>query len=219
MKYFIYRQRKLKLIINGQFDESMKAEFYDHFHITTLGMEANENQDKAVKEIFNKFEEEIFQAEIGMFAKAMTSDDLKEFCHNIQSFDKKLASYNCPNQRNFKALYYYKTTELLEQTHFLQQTDSYASLKQLLLRTFPFQNIEVFLDAIYQDHTINEKGFGENKHFFQQRRIRIRRKRRKNVGLNYLIGWTLFLSIHRNSNGKYLTAAFRWLAESGLKTA
>lgn len=76
LKYFIYRQRKLKLIINGQFDESMKAEFYDHFHITTLGMEANENQDKAVKEIFNKFEEEIFQAEIGMFAKAMTSDDL-----------------------------------------------------------------------------------------------------------------------------------------------
>lgn len=108
LKYFIYRQRKLKLIINGQFDESMKADFYDDFHITTLGMEANENQDKAVKEIFNKFEEEIFQAEIGMFAKAMISDDLKEFCHNIQSFDKKLASYNCPNQRNFKALYYYR---------------------------------------------------------------------------------------------------------------
>ncbi len=94
LKYFIYRQRRLKLIINGQFDESMKAEFYDHFHITTLGMETNENRDKAVKEIFNKFEEEIFQAEIGMFAKAMTFDDLKEFCHNIQSFDKILASYN-----------------------------------------------------------------------------------------------------------------------------
>lgn len=31
LKYFIYRQRKLKLIINGKFDESMKAEFYDHF--------------------------------------------------------------------------------------------------------------------------------------------------------------------------------------------
>lgn len=120
LKYFIYRQRRLKLIINGQFDESMKAEFYDHFHITTLGMETNENRDKAVKEIFNKFEEEIFQAEIGMFAKAMTFDDLKEFCHNIQSFDKILASYNCSNERNFKALYYYKTTELLEQTHFLQ---------------------------------------------------------------------------------------------------
>lgn len=108
LKYFIYRQRRLKLIINGQFDESMKAEFYDHFHITTLGMETNENRDKAVKEIFNKFEEEIFQAEIGMFAKAMTFDDLKEFCHNIQSFDKILASYNCPNERNFKALYYYQ---------------------------------------------------------------------------------------------------------------
>lgn len=159
LKYFIYRQRRLKLIINGQFDESMKAEFYDHFHITTLGMETNENRDKAVKEIFNKFEEEIFQAEIGMFAKAMTFDDLKEFCHNIQSFDKILASYNCPNERNFKALYYYKTTELLEQTHFLQQTDSYASLKQLLLLTFPFQNYRGVLGCNLSEPYCKRKRF------------------------------------------------------------
>ena len=192
MKYFIYRQRRLKLIINGQFDESMKTEFYNHFHITTLGMEANENQDKAVKEIFNKFEEEIFQAEIGMFAKAMTYDDLKEFCHNIQSFDKKLASYNCPNERNFKALYYYKTTELLEQTHFLQQTDSYTSLKQLLLRTFPFQNIEVFLDAIYQDHTINEKGFWGKQTFLPAEENKDKKKKKKECWIELLIGGLYF---------------------------
>ena len=192
LKYFIYRQRRLKLIINGQFDESMKAEFYDHFHITTLGMETNENRDKAVKEIFNKFEEEIFQAEIGMFAKAMTFDDLKEFCHNIQSFDKILASYNCPNERNFKALYYYKTTELLEQTHFLQQTDSYASLKQLLLLTLPFQNIEVFLDAIYQNRTVNEKGFWGKQTFLSGDKEE-RKKEEKNEYWIELPDWVDFI--------------------------
>ena len=69
-RYFLFRQRKLQILLNGKYDKELKAKFYETFKIDDVT-----SQDKTSKELINAlfevFEEEIFKSEFELILRDM----------------------------------------------------------------------------------------------------------------------------------------------------
>ena len=81
-RYFLFRQRKLQILLNGKYDKELKAKFYETFKIDDVT-----SQDKTSKELidalFEVFEEEIFKSEFELILRDMPFSEKKRFlCQN-----------------------------------------------------------------------------------------------------------------------------------------
>lgn len=159
-KYFILRQRKLKMLINGKFDPLMIDDFYNRFKFKELRKLAGQDENllNVIKDVFEVFEEEIFSAEIELIAKGMPLIQLKNFCDEIKNFENALTKYKCPFKRNKQFLYYHKIVEALK-IYDIPTIDKYASLCSLIKHIFLYKDSKVFLDTINKNHDINEFNF------------------------------------------------------------
>ena len=106
-RYFLFRQRKLQILLNGKYDKELKAKFYETFKIDDVT-----SQDKTSKELidalFEVFEEEIFKSEFELILRDMPFSEKKDFCAKIQQYDIALSKYNCSTLRSEKYLYYHR---------------------------------------------------------------------------------------------------------------
>lgn len=100
-RYFLFRQRKLQILLNGKYDKELKAKFYETFKIDDVT-----SQDKTSKELidalFEVFEEEIFKSEFELILRDMPFSEKKDFCAKIQQYDIALSKYNCSTLRSEK---------------------------------------------------------------------------------------------------------------------
>lgn len=75
-RYFLFRQRKLQILLNGKYDKELKAKFYETFKIDDVT-----SQDKTSKELidalFEVFEEEIFKSEFELILRDMPFSEKK----------------------------------------------------------------------------------------------------------------------------------------------
>lgn len=146
-KYFIYRKRKLKTIIEGQFNKSTLDDFYSTFKIDKLLN--GDNSDKIKSEIFEIFDEEIFDADLTRLAASMPKEDRKVFCEKVSSFECKLTN---SDKNKSKYLYYNKYTKALDVD--LPNVDKYESLLFRVKQTFRFHDMRIFLKTINEKHDI-----------------------------------------------------------------
>ena len=97
-RYFLFRQRKLQILLNGKYDKELKTKFYETFKIDDVT-----SQDKTSKELidalFEVFEEEIFKSEFELILRDMPFSEKKGFCSKIQQYDIALSKYNCNTHR------------------------------------------------------------------------------------------------------------------------
>lgn len=97
-RYFLFRQRKLQILLNGKYDKELKTKFYETFKIDDIT-----SQDKTSKELidalFEVFEEEIFKSEFELILRDMPFSEKKGFCSKIQQYDIALSKYNCSTHR------------------------------------------------------------------------------------------------------------------------
>ena len=146
-KYFIYRKRKLKTIIEGQFKMSMVDDFYNNFHI--LDNPDKEGLKAYKKKVFDKFDEDIFDTNLSMIASNMPDNERKTLFSNVRSFESKVAGKDGINSHY---LYYNKYTLSLEVE--VPNIDHYASLCGRMKRTFLFHNMHTFLKTINEKHDL-----------------------------------------------------------------
>lgn len=75
-RYFLFRQRKLQILLNGKYDKELKTKFYETFKIDDIT-----SQDKTSKELidalFEVFEEEIFKSEFELILRDMPFSEKK----------------------------------------------------------------------------------------------------------------------------------------------
>lgn len=75
-RYFLFRQRKLQILLNGKYDKELKTKFYETFKIDDVT-----SQDKTSKELidalFEVFEEEIFKSEFELILRDMPFSEKK----------------------------------------------------------------------------------------------------------------------------------------------
>lgn len=162
-KYFIIRYRKLKMIVDGKFESSMIEDFYKDFKIDELldkGKQEGHNDvwtDDDVIDIFNKFEEDIFSAEIELLAKGMPFNEVDQFCNKIQMFEASLSCHNS-NKYNTKYLYFHKIAENFKK-QISTDTDRYSSLCRRIRRINTYKSSKVLLLDLKKDNDITEIGF------------------------------------------------------------
>lgn len=145
-RYFLFRQRKLQILLNGKYDKELKAKFYETFKIDDVT-----SQDKTSKELINAlfevFEEEIFKSEFELILRDMPFSEKKGFCAKIQQYDIALSKYNCSTHRSDKYLYYHRISSMLCSAD-VATVDEYESLSRVVRSVRPFRNSERFVEAI-----------------------------------------------------------------------
>ena len=145
-RYFLFRQRKLQILLNGKYDKELKAKFYETFKIDDVT-----SQDKTSKELidalFEVFEEEIFKSEFELILRDMPFSEKKGFCAKIQQYDIALSKYNCKTHRSDKYLYYHRISSMLCSAD-VATVDEYESLSRVVRSVRPFRNSERFVEAI-----------------------------------------------------------------------
>lgn len=146
-KYFIYRKRKLKTIIEGRFIPSMANEFYKTFKIKELLNE--DNSSKLKNSIFEIFDGEIFDADLTRIASNMPKFERKTFCEDVRAFERKLTNVD---KKMSDFLYYNRYTKILELD--LPKVDKYGSLLYKMGLTFRFHNMGIFLKQINENNEI-----------------------------------------------------------------
>lgn len=146
-KYFIYRKRKLKTIIEGQFNKSTVDDFYNTFKIDKLLNGDNSNKIKS--EIFEILDKDIFDAYLTRLAASMPKEDRKGLCEKVRSFESKLTNSD-NNKSNY--LYYIKYTRALEVD--LPNVDKYGSLLFRMKQIFRYHDMRIFLKTINENHDI-----------------------------------------------------------------
>jgi hypothetical protein len=145
-RYFLFRQRKLQILLNGKYDKELKTKFYETFKIDDVT-----SQDKTSKELidalFEVFEEEIFKSEFELILRDMPFSEKKGFCSKIQQYDIALSKYNCNTHRSDKYLYYHRISSMLCSAD-VATVDEYESLSRVVRSVRPFRNSERFVEAI-----------------------------------------------------------------------
>lgn len=144
-RYFLFRQRRLQILLHGKYDEELKLDFFNNFKIDeTLG---DGLSDVLIKDIFEAFEEGIFKSEFELILRDMPQEEKPKFCQTIQRYDIVLSKYNCKIERPVEFLYYHRIGSMLFSTD-ITTVGGYDSLSRVVRRTCPFRNSERFIEAI-----------------------------------------------------------------------
>ena len=145
-RYFLFRQRKLQILLNGKYDKELKTKFYETFKIDDIT-----SQDKTSKELidalFEVFEEEIFKSEFELILRDMPFSEKKGFCSKIQQYDIALSKYNCSTHRSDKYLYYHRISSMLCSAD-VATVNEYESLSRVVRSVRPFRNSERYKEYI-----------------------------------------------------------------------
>lgn len=145
-RYFLFRQKKLQILLNGKYDETLKSYFYDTFKIKTITSQDAISED-LIEDLFEIFEEEIFKSEFVLILNDMPLEEKDMFCKEVQQYDIALSKYNCKIQRSPKYLYYHRISSVLCVSD-VPPINEYESLSRLIRSIRPFRNSERFLEAI-----------------------------------------------------------------------
>ena len=150
-RYFLFREKQLEILLNGEYKDKFKKDFYSKFSIIQII-----NEDKLAPEqmenLFLTLDEDIFQAEFEILLRNMPFADRKEFCNAIQKFDMNLSNYNTNSQRNTEFLYYHQIAKTLDEL-LLDDINPYRSLEGLIKRTKLLRNPEKFISDILKKGT------------------------------------------------------------------
>lgn len=144
-RYFLFRQRRLQILLNGRYDGKLKNVFFDNFKIREVLND--ELSDVLIEDIFEAFEEGIFKSEFELILRDMPQKEKIEFCQAIQRYDIALSKYNCKIEKPAKFLYYYRISSMLCDAD-ITTVGGYDSLSRVVRRTCPFRNSERFIEAI-----------------------------------------------------------------------
>ena len=156
-RYFLFRQLKLKINLNGNYDQNLVKSFYQTFKI----QEINNNQvnlDDEIENIFESFEEEIFKTEIELLVNEMPQSNRILFIKEIQAFEEHLAKFSCGKQRNVNYLYYHRITDTIKEYDNIIR-NGYESLTYLVKRVMPYRNSEKLLEDIQKESANGILGF------------------------------------------------------------
>lgn len=105
-RYFIFRNRKLKIDSIRDINDRYLNDFYKRLNLHT-----NNFNPETLNKIFSTFEEEIFKAEIELILRYLPETKANKFCEKIQTFEKALGNYSNPQINNSTFLYFKKITD------------------------------------------------------------------------------------------------------------
>ena len=145
-KYFLFRQKRLQIILNGKYEKELKEDFISKFKINEI-LKQKEYSIDTLNQIFENFEEEIFKSEFEFILRDMPQNEKNDFCDHIKNYDAELSTINCNIERNNNFLYYYHISDTLRDSQFTYIND-YESLYGILRNSCPFSNSRIFIEAI-----------------------------------------------------------------------
>ena len=150
-RYFLFRMKRLQILLNGEFDKKLLDDFIKKFKIEEIvGLNhkekilTDEPTRKLLEELFDIFEEDIFKSEFELIAQDMSSVEKASFCNRISVYDETLSLLN-NNPRNHKYLYYCRISSTIKETDFIA-SDGYESLTKMVRKLRPFRSSEKFVD-------------------------------------------------------------------------
>ena len=158
-KYFIYRKRKLQMMVEGEYTLPMRQSFEKRFHFEKLvNAKSEDERKKTIEEIFEVFEEEIFNHELTMISNSISHSDFAEFGKKVKAFERKLAETETEENAHKSAyLYYHRVINALSEP--TTCADKYASLCQLIKRSSPYRNLEEVLRKLSKEQDISSTSF------------------------------------------------------------
>ncbi|MCM1140135.1 MAG: hypothetical protein NC453_16340 [Muribaculum sp.] len=152
-RYFLFRKRKLQIILNGEYDKNMSQKFLETFKVeevrnlrTEDGVRNDENAKNLLSNLFDIFEEDIFKSEFELLAQDMSLEDKAEFCDQLSDYDEALSLFN-HEARNPEYLYYHKISSTLRDSDFIT-VDGYESLSKMVRKIRPFRSSERFINIL-----------------------------------------------------------------------
>lgn len=145
-RYFLFRQRRLQILLNGKYDEELKLNFFKTFKVEEI-ISQDRPSNELINHIFEVFEEEIFKSEFELILRDMPQEEKYGFYHKIQQYDIALSKFNCKTYRSDKYLYYYRISSMLYSAN-VATVGEYESLSRVVRSVRPFRNSERFVEAI-----------------------------------------------------------------------
>lgn len=152
-RYFLFRKKRLQILLNGEFDKKLLDDFIKKFKIEEIvGLNhkekilTDEPTRKLLEELFDIFEEDIFKSEFELIAQDMSSVEKASFCNRISVYDETLSLLN-NNPRNHKYLYYCRISSTIKETDFIA-SDGYESLTKMVRKLRPFRSSEKFVETL-----------------------------------------------------------------------
>jgi hypothetical protein len=154
-RYFLFRQKRLQILLNGAYDEELKKEFLETFKIDEF-LEAEKPSEEFAEALFKIFEEDIFKSELELILNDMPQEGKAEFCGKIKDFDKKISEYPVDNGRNTEFLYYHRICSLLEKTNVVT-VSGYESLARVVQKVRPFRSTDKFIETLREKSVHNDE--------------------------------------------------------------
>jgi hypothetical protein len=143
-RYFLFRQRKLQIMLNGEFDEKLLQHFRETFKIKEVV--SDKIDVKLIQELFDIFEEDIFKSEFELLLHDMPQEWKKEYCEDIKNYDIAISQYNHHEYRNTKYLYYYQISTTLLNLNAVTVT-GYDALYKIVRKVNPFRSSAKFIES------------------------------------------------------------------------
>jgi hypothetical protein len=141
-RYFLFRQRKLQIILNGEFDEKLLQHFSETFKIKEIV--SDKIEDRLIQELFDIFEEDIFKSEFELLLHDMPQERKAEYCKDVKKFDIAISKYNHNKYRNTEYLYYSRISTTLLKLDTVSVT-GYDALYKIVRKVNPFRNSAKFI--------------------------------------------------------------------------
>lgn len=152
-RYFLFRKKRLEILLNGEFDKKLLDDFMDKFKIKEIiGLNHKEQiltdgpTRNLLEELFEIFEEDIFKSEFELIAQDMSSEEKASFCDKISAYDETLSLLNnAPRNHNY--LYYCRISSTIKETDFIA-SNGYESLTKMVRKLRPFRSAEKFVETL-----------------------------------------------------------------------
>lgn len=152
-RYFLFRKKRLEILLNGEFDKKLLDDFMKKFKIKEI-VELNHKEKiltdeptrDLLEELFEIFEEDIFKSEFELIAQDMSSEGKASFCDTISAYDETLSLLN-NTPRNHNYLYYCRISSTIKETDFIA-SDGYESLTKMVRKLRPFRSSEKFVETL-----------------------------------------------------------------------
>lgn len=154
-RYFLFRKKRLQIILNGKYDNKLKLDFFKIFKIEEITSQKKLSTE-LINDIFETFEEEIFKSEFELILRDMPQEEKHNFCEIIQQYDIALSKFNRNTSRPNKYLYYHRISSMLCSSEIVTVSE-YESLTHVMKSVRPFRNSERFIEAIKNtSHATND---------------------------------------------------------------
>lgn len=152
-RYFLFRKKRLEILLNGEFDKKLLDDFMKKFKIKEIiGLNHKEKiltdgpTRNLLEELFEIFEEDIFKSEFELIAQDMSSEGKASFCDKISAYDETLSLLNnAPRNHNY--LYYCRISSTIKETDFIA-SNGYESLTKMVRKLRPFRSSEKFVETL-----------------------------------------------------------------------